>query len=406
MSRSDDPGHYFQTTDSLATSERKAAKANNNYGDPRRLSSKILAVLNHQSWPGEVIVAEAAGVVRRVNLSTSTARPIARPRSSPLTSLAIAPRAGVPTLYAACWDKLIYGTPLPTSNSTLQSLPAYQPHELRGHSDFVKCLLPAQIAGSPVLLSGGADGVICVWDLASVAGSSGKPLHKLSNSAGGKAAVQCLVLDPLGVPPDLDEPSGSGVVVFSSSSDREIRRWFISRERAYELAESIETPILAHETSVYKLCFDSEGDLWTASADGTAKHLVRERGWEVDTVLKHPDFVRDVVVDDARGMVVTACRDEEVRLWDAGSGDLVCVYGGHYEEVTGLALVEGWGVVSVSIDGTVRRWSLERKGMREYAEAVEREKAGMVEEGKAEGREGVLTAEEEAELAELMDDDD
>ncbi|KAK5144481.1 hypothetical protein LTR32_003608, partial [Rachicladosporium monterosium] len=262
------------------------------------------------------------------------------------------------------------------------------------------------LAGSPVLLSGGADGVICVWDLASVASSSGKPLHKLHSSAGGKAAVQCLVLDPLGVPSDLDEPSGSGVVVFSSSSDREIRRWFVGRERAYELAESIESPILAHETSVYKLCFDSEGDLWTASADGTAKHLVRERGWEVDTVLKHPDFVRDVVVDDARGLVVTACRDEEVRVWEAGLGDLVCVYGGHFEEVTGLALVEGWGVVSVSIDGTVRRWSLERKGMREYAEAVEREKAGEVEEGKVEGREGVLTAEEEAELAELMDDDD
>ncbi|KAK1079986.1 hypothetical protein LTR48_007925, partial [Friedmanniomyces endolithicus] len=69
MSRSDDPGHYFQTTDSLATSERKAAKAKNNYGDPRRLSSKILALLSYETWPGEVIIAEAAGVIRRVNLS-------------------------------------------------------------------------------------------------------------------------------------------------------------------------------------------------------------------------------------------------------------------------------------------------------------------------------------------------
>ncbi|KAK0842647.1 hypothetical protein LTR03_009127 [Friedmanniomyces endolithicus] len=197
MSRSDDPGHYFQTTDSLATSERKAAKANNNYGDPRRLSSKILAVLSYETWPGEVIIAEAAGVVRRVNLATDTTRPIARPRSSPLTSLAISPRAGVPTLYAACWDKLIYGTPLPTSNPTLQSLPAYQPHELRGHTDFVKCLLPAQLAGSPVLLSGGADGAICVWDLESVANSSGKPLQKLLSSAGGKQRCSVLSSIPL-----------------------------------------------------------------------------------------------------------------------------------------------------------------------------------------------------------------
>ncbi len=87
MSRSDDPGHYFQTTDSLATSERKAAKAKNNYGDPRRLSSKILALLSYETWPGEVIIAEAAGVIRRVNLSVSTPnqpppRPVPIPRTN------------------------------------------------------------------------------------------------------------------------------------------------------------------------------------------------------------------------------------------------------------------------------------------------------------------------------------
>ena len=197
-------------------------------------------------------------------------------------------------------------------------------------------------------------------------------------------------------------------MLLSASSDREIRRWYVSKESAHELSESIEKPILAHDTSVYKLCFDSEGDLWTASADKTAKHLVRSRNWEADTVLQHPDFVRDVVVAEQAGLVATACRDEEVRVWDVASGDLVCTYSGHFEEVTGLALVNGGStVISVSIDGTVRQWSLERKEMAQFLEELKREADGDAANG---GREnaavGVLTAEEEAELAELMEDDD
>jgi hypothetical protein len=70
----------------------------------------------------------------------------------------------------------------------------------------------------------------------------------------------------------------------------------------------------------------------------------------------------------------------------------------------------GKKVVSVSIDGTVRGWSLERKVMGEWmVERRKREAGGGEDEDEGKGKkgeEGVLTAEEEAELAELMDSDD
>lgn len=195
-------------------------------------------------------------------------------------------------------------------------------------------------------------------------------------------------------------------MLFSASSDREIRRWHVSLESAHQLLESLENPILAHETSVYKLYFDGEGDLWTASADKSARRLVRERGWGVDTVLEHPDFVRDVVMVENAGVVVTACRDEEVRVWDTASGECVCVYSGHFEEVMGLCVVEGGrAVVSVGIDGTVRKWGLGKADMGKYLDDLEREKKGQDEEEKEKKKETQLTAEEEAELAELMDED-
>lgn len=125
-------------------------------------------------------------------------------------------------------------------------------------------------------------------------------------------------------------------------------------------------------------------------------------------MLSHPDFVRDIVVDTEAGLVITACRDEEVRVWDASSGRLECVLSGHFEEVTGLALVKSSDgerkVVSVSIDGTVRTWSLSREFISKTREEAEKAE-GRVEEVE-EKKEGVLTAEEEAELAELMDDDE
>ena len=66
MSRSNDAGHFFQTTDALATTERKAAKAKNKHGNPIKLSSKVLAVTPGPT--GSVLVAEAAGEVKKVTL--------------------------------------------------------------------------------------------------------------------------------------------------------------------------------------------------------------------------------------------------------------------------------------------------------------------------------------------------
>lgn len=314
-----------------------------------------------------------------------------------MTSLAVSPQTQ--KIFAGCWNQQIYSTTISSPSDSVKLAREAGQALGRNHTDFIKCLLVTAINKQPLLLSGAADSTIIVWNAQTF-----QPLHKIKAHT---KALQDLAIDPL----SLAEAMQDSFVLFTASSDREIRRWRIGLDSAYELPESIDTPILAHETSVYKLRFDADGDLWTASADKTARHLVRSRGWEVDTTLTHPDFVRDVAVSEKAGLVVTACRDEEVRVWDASSGDLVCTYSGHFEEVTGLALVEdGRKVVSVSIDGTVRKWSLERKEMVRYLEFKrEEENVGAIEEDQTiqNGMSGsILTAEEEAELAELMEEDD
>lgn len=68
MSRSNDAGHFFQTSEALETIKRKEAKAANKHGKPVSLPSKILAVHADQQGDDKIFVAEAAGCVKRVTL--------------------------------------------------------------------------------------------------------------------------------------------------------------------------------------------------------------------------------------------------------------------------------------------------------------------------------------------------
>ena len=189
------------------------------------------------------------------------------------------------TVFAGSWDKTIWSW----NTSTRQPLTRY-----KGHVDFVKSVLNTRVNGQDILISGAADAEVLIWDV-----STGKRLHILKGHTRG---VNCLILDPL-------EPSN----FFTASSDREIRQCRLSPALdKLTLSEAI----IAHETGIYGAFFDEDGDLWTASADKTVKCLVRANQWKAETSLDHPDFVRDVAVHEQGGWVVTACRDEEVRVWD------------------------------------------------------------------------------------------
>lgn len=106
------------------------------------------------------------------------------------------------------------------------------------------------------------------------------------------------------------------------------------------------------------------------------------------------------------------------------TGKLVHTFSGHFEEVSGLAILRRQGpqgretlVVSVSIDGTIRKWPLPppsttlQEGADETGEDEEMDqpqKPAAPEEGRDHPEPGpgpAMTEEEERELAELMMDE-
>lgn len=284
-------------------------------------------------------------------------------------------------LYAGCWDNDIWSWNIATCAPS---------RKFEGHRDFVKAVLCLGTpTGKEILASGGADGDVLLWDT-----DTGQRLGVVK---GKSRAVQQLAVDP----------TQEKATIFASFSNPVICHFSLTATTDFR-SLAFSDPIAAHPTSIYTLHFDSDGDLWTGSADKTAKHLIRANDWKADTTLTHPDFVRDIVVHEHRGWVVTACRDEEVRVWSLATGELHHTFSGHFEEVTALCLA-GDKVISVSIDATIRQWSLapaDLKKAKEDAADPERAKEDERERQTVETDPSALTAEEERELAALMENEE
>lgn len=262
----------------------------------------------------------------------------------------------------------------------------------------MKALLYIWVNGTHVLISGSADASIILWNI-----ETGEKLHTLKG--GHTRGILDLAVDPTTYPSSpLAEHDGTSIVIFSAGSDREIRRWRISDDLSTASEIEAYKPVLQHESSVYRLYFDADNDLWTASADGSVKCLVRERGWQADTTLAHGDYVRAVAVDERGGWVVSAGRDEDVKIWDRASGVLHHTFSGHFEEITGM-LLTGQMAVTVSIDATIRRWSLKAEDLGEAVRRAEEAKNGVEKEENVVQKEQIITDDEERELAELMGSD-
>ena len=339
------------------------------------------------------MVAQADGTVSLVNIQSGQISRIGRSASAPITCVSsyggrtsLDNDAVTQLVFAGGWDKQI--TRFNLIQKELSSFSSTAQASYKAHADFLKCLLVVQTPDNQmVLLSGGADGDINIWTF------DGQRLACLRPQSRG---IECLALDPFSSP---EAPR-----IFFSTSQREIYTFILPAYSAIGRGIVVSDPIIQHETSVYKLEFDDDGDLWTASADKTAKRLVRENNFVADTTLAHPDFVRDIVLYRPSGLAITACRDEEVRVWNTGSGQLMHVFSGHFEEVTSLALA-GSTILSVSIDATLRKWSL---APTDFKKSIEEAKnpALLDKEPEPTNDFGGLTEEEEAELRAMMEEEE
>ncbi|CAJ2505981.1 Uu.00g001110.m01.CDS01 [Anthostomella pinea] len=195
---------------------------------------------------------------------------------------------------------------------------------LQGHIMGVWAMVPWE----DVLVSGGCDRDVRVWDMA-----NGSCLHTLR---GHTSTVRCLKMSDANT-------------AISGSRDTTLRVWDIRQGVCRNV-------LVGHQASVR--CLEIKGDIVVSgSYDATAKIWSISEGRCLHTLTGHFSQIYAIAFDGQR--VVTGSLDTSVRVWNAYTGEAIAVLQGHTSLVGQLQL-RGNTLVTGGSDGSVRVWSLEK----------------------------------------------
>ncbi|KAI8954576.1 WD40-repeat-containing domain protein [Xylaria longipes] len=195
---------------------------------------------------------------------------------------------------------------------------------LQGHVMGVWAMVPWE----DILVSGGCDRDVRVWDM-----TNGACLHTLR---GHTSTVRCLKMSDANT-------------AISGSRDTTLRVWDIRQGVCKNV-------LVGHQASVR--CLEIKGDIVVSgSYDATAKIWSISEGRCLHTLTGHYSQIYAIAFDGQR--VVTGSLDTSVRVWDAHTGEPIAVLQGHTSLVGQLQL-RGNTLVTGGSDGSVRVWSLEK----------------------------------------------
>ena len=214
-----------------------------------------------------------------------------------------------------------------------------------GHRGNVRTVAAAELDGRPVVISGGADETVRVWDLA-----TGTPVgDPFTGHNGYLLAVAAAELD--GRP-----------VVISGGNDRTVRVWDLAT------GTPIGGPFAGHRGNVRTVAaaeLDGRPVVISGGADETVRVWDLATGTPVgDPFTGHNGYLLAVAAAelDGRPVVISSGGDETVRVWDLATGIPVGdPFTGHNGDVNAVAAAELDGrpvVISGGADETVRVWDL------------------------------------------------
>ncbi|KMS80246.1 WD40 repeat-containing protein [Streptomyces leeuwenhoekii] len=239
--------------------------------------------------------------------------------------------------------------------------------KFRPHGD-----TPAPETG-PLLVTGGNDGVVRLWDPAGGQGrrilrGHGRRIGSLSFSADGSM---------------LAAGGNDGVVrLWHSSSGRRLRELTGQSDRLVSAVFSPGGPLLATASSdgnmylwnaatgeyqremdvetehVWAEAFSADGEvLATANDDDTVQLWYRATGAHLSTLTEHYGRVRSIAFRSDGAVLATGCDDRRVRIWDMADGRLTEVLDGHTDRVYAVAFApDGSWLASASWDGEAVIW--------------------------------------------------
>ena len=265
-----------------------------------------------------------------------------RPRPEAAAYLQLAARCGRAPRLAVALTPLVAGSPWHSLWASWRNQPSHR--TLHGHKGCVRAVAVGELAGRPVVVSGGKDSTVRVWDLAT-GEPTGRPFTGHDRSVSAVA---------------VGELAGRPVVV-SGGKDSTVRVW--------DLATGKPTgrPFTGHNGSVSAVAVGELAGRPVVVSGGKDSTV---RVWDLATgeptgrpFTGHDGSVSAVAVGELAGrpVVVSGGKDSTVRVWDLATGQLVGrPFTGHTGGVSAVAVGElaGGPVVVSGGDWTVRVWDL------------------------------------------------
>eukprot|EP00002_Diphylleia_rotans_P001753 TRINITY_DN10992_c0_g1_i2.p1 TRINITY_DN10992_c0_g1~~TRINITY_DN10992_c0_g1_i2.p1 ORF type:complete len:1134 (+),score=246.54 TRINITY_DN10992_c0_g1_i2:1122-4523(+) len=208
---------------------------------------------------------------------------------------------------------------------------------LQGHrGEVISLCYGRTTSAGDVLISGGEDATIRVWDMRMLQAPKQKIL------SGHRGSVFSLKL------------SEDGETLYSGSRDHYVRSWGLSESRASE-SRTFEPP---HYDCVSALALVGS-KLYSGSRDGSIHTWSLPEGYKVRSQKAHGDWVQSMVTIPHANILISGCRDREIRIWSTASWESMALLG-HTSSVNCLALNRSV-MVSGSSDRSLRIWRFKEK---------------------------------------------
>ncbi|WP_189874851.1 TIR domain-containing protein [Streptomyces bluensis] len=200
---------------------------------------------------------------------------------------------------------------------------------LRGHGRRIGTV--SFSADGSMLAAGGNDGVVGVWHT-----TSGRRLRELTGQ--GDRLVSAVF-----------SPGGS--LLGTASSDGDMYLWNAATGE-YQREMDVETD------HVWAEAFSPDGELLaTANDDDTVRLWYRATGAHVTTIGEHFGRVRSIAFRSDGAVLATGCDDRKVRIWDLADRRITAVLDGHTDRVYAVAFApDGSWLASASWDGHAVIW--------------------------------------------------
>jgi WD40 repeat protein/energy-coupling factor transporter ATP-binding protein EcfA2 len=186
-------------------------------------------------------------------------------------------------------------------------------------------------------VSGGEDGKIGLWNL------DGKPI--IPPFQAHKGIVWSVNFHP------------HGQTFISGGADQKIGLWDLQ-------GKSIIKPFKAHEGGVYSVAFNPKGTMITSGGADQKIGLWDLQGKSIIKPFKaHEGEVYSVAFNPQGTMIVSGSRDKTVRLWNL-QGKSISQFKSHESEVYAVAFnPQGTQIASAGRDDTLRLWNLRRNSL-------------------------------------------